>query len=82
MPERRATARPGEAVDRSKRLGFRFDGTAHAGFEGDTVASALAADDVRVLARSFKYHRPRGLLCCAGRCPDAALNAPGLRMRE
>jgi len=82
MPERRATARPGEAVDRSKRLGFRFDGKAHAGFDGDTVGSALAADGVRILARSFKYHRPRGLLCSAGRCPNCLVEVDGAPNRR
>ncbi len=37
---------------------------------GDTIGSALAASGVRVISRSFKYHRPRGLLCCSGHCPN------------
>ena len=52
----------GGLVDRSKRLGFRFDGTAHTGFAGDSLASALLASGVRLTGRSFKYHRPRGIL--------------------
>ena len=45
--------------------------------EGDTVGSALAASDVDVLSRSFKYHRPRGLLCCSGRCPNCLVDVDG-----
>lgn len=47
-------------IDRSTRLNFSFDGKCYAGFEGDTVASALLGAGVRILGRSFKYHRPRG----------------------
>ena len=60
----------GEVIDRGARVAFTFDGRAFTGYAGDTIASALAADGVRVLSRSFKYHRPRGLLCCAGQCPN------------
>ena len=52
----------GGAVDRARPLAFEFDGQAVTGFEGDTVASALLAADVRVVARSFKLHRPRGIV--------------------
>jgi heterotetrameric sarcosine oxidase alpha subunit len=49
-------------IDRTKPLSFRFDGRAYTGFEGDTLASALLANDVRIVGRSFKYHRPRGIM--------------------
>lgn len=52
----------GELIDRTKPITFTFNGKPIAAFEGDTVASALAANGVRVLGRSFKYHRPRGLM--------------------
>jgi len=52
----------GGLIDRSKTLEFSFDGKSHAGFAGDTLASALLANDVTLMGRSFKYHRPRGLL--------------------
>jgi sarcosine oxidase, subunit alpha len=56
---------PGEWIDRSRPLTFRFEGgTAH-GFAGDTISSALWAQGDRTLGRSFKYHRPRGLLSFA-----------------
>ncbi len=46
--------------------------------EGDTIASALHASGVSVLSRGFKYHRPRGLLCCAGRCPNCLVDVDGV----
>ena len=49
-------------VDRSRPVSFRFDGKACSGFAGDTLASALLASGVKLFGRSFKYHRPRGLL--------------------
>lgn len=52
----------GGRVDRSRPLKFRFNGKTYEGFEGDTLASALMANGVRVTARSFKYHRPRGIV--------------------
>lgn len=51
----------GGLIDRTKPIGFTFDGKAYQGFEGDNVASALLAAGVRIFARSFKYHRPRGV---------------------
>ena len=66
----RISHQPGESIDRSSTISFRFDGKEYAAHPGDTVASALAAAGVGVLSRSFKYHRPRGLLCCSGDCPN------------
>ena len=54
-------------LNRSKIINFNFDGKSYHGFSGDTVASALAANNQRLLSRSFKYHRPRGILTMAGR---------------
>jgi sarcosine oxidase, subunit alpha len=51
----------GGRIDRAKPLSFRFDGIAYQGFAGDTLASALLANGVRIVGRSFKLHRPRGL---------------------
>ena len=51
----------GGLIDRSTPISFSFDGRSYAGFEGDTVASALLASGVHILGRSFKYHRPRGV---------------------
>ncbi len=66
----RLAPKPGEAIDRSRTLQFTFEGRTYTAHPGDTVASALAAAGVGVLSRSFKYHRPRGLLCGAGHCPN------------
>ncbi len=52
----------GGRIDRGKPLSFSFDGKQYSGFKGDTLASALLANGVRVVGRSFKYHRPRGIL--------------------
>ena len=52
-------------------MSFRFDGRDYLGREGDTLASALLANDVRVLGRSFKYHRPRGVLTAGSEEPNA-----------
>ena len=48
-------------IDRDRPVSFTFDGNQYAGYEGDTLASALLANDVHLVARSFKYHRPRGI---------------------
>lgn len=53
-------------LDASRRIRFRFDGRTYEGFAGDTIASALAANGVWLLSRSFKYHRPRGIVSMAG----------------
>ena len=60
----------GEVIDRTTTIRFTFDGVEYTAHPGDTVASALTAAGVQVLSRSFKYHRPRGLLCCSGHCPN------------
>lgn len=52
----------GGRIDRSKPLHFTFNGKPYTGFQGDTLASALLANGVRLTARSFKYHRPRGIV--------------------
>jgi sarcosine oxidase subunit alpha len=62
----RLPAPAGCLLDRGRTIVFRFEGRAYEGFAGDTVASALAANDVWTLSRSFKYHRPRGILTMAG----------------
>jgi sarcosine oxidase subunit alpha len=61
----------GGLIDRGRTLAFSFDGKRYAGFEGDTLASALVANDVRLVGRSFKYHRPRGILTAGSEEPNA-----------
>jgi sarcosine oxidase subunit alpha len=78
----RLPQRPGERIDRSKVIRFTFDGKSVEAYEGDTVGSALFAAGQRTFSRSFKYHRRRGLMCCAGQCPNCIVavdGAPGAR---
>ena len=74
----RIKPQPAELIDRNETLEFQFDGKRINAFIGDTVASALHAAGVSILSRSFKYHRPRGLLCGAGRCPNCLVNVDGV----
>ncbi len=64
-------------IDRSRPLRFRFDGQELAAFKGDTVASALLANDIRLVARSFKYHRPRGIFSAGSEEPNALVEVTG-----
>ncbi len=77
MPEERLPAGPASRIDPSRRVTFTFDGRDIEAHPGDTIGSALAANGVRTISRSFKYHRPRGLLCAAGRCPNCLVNVDG-----
>ena len=61
----RLPPQPHEWIDRSQLLRFRFEGREFSGFVGDTITSALLANGIRMLGRSFKYHRPRGVLSMA-----------------
>ncbi|MGH6946147.1 MAG: 2Fe-2S iron-sulfur cluster-binding protein, partial [Kiloniellales bacterium] len=61
----------GGLVDRSRTLPFRFDGKDYAGHPGDTLASALLANGVHLVGRSFKYHRPRGIFSAGAEEPNA-----------
>ena len=61
----------GGLIDRAAPLDFTFDGKAFKGFAGDTLASALIANDVHLMGRSFKYHRPRGVISAGSSEPNA-----------
>ena len=63
----------GERIDRGAAVEFTFEGRRVSGYRGDTISSALAAAGVRILGRSFKYHRPRGLLSAAGHDVNAMM---------
>jgi sarcosine oxidase subunit alpha len=69
---------PGELVDRSDPVRFRLGEWELEGLRGDTIGSALFAAGRRVFSRSFKYHRPRGLLCCSGHCPNCMMTVDGV----
>ena len=64
-------------IDRAKPVSFTFDGKPYQGFKGDTVASALLANGVKVVGRSFKYHRPRGVLTAGSEEPNAMIEVIG-----
>lgn len=61
----------GGEIDRRRALSFSFDGTSYTGFQGDTLASALLANGVTLVGRSFKYHRPRGIFTAGPEEPNA-----------
>ncbi|MEJ2655511.1 MAG: 2Fe-2S iron-sulfur cluster-binding protein, partial [Acidihalobacter sp.] len=76
MPSR-LPPQPRERIDRSRSVSFRFEGRDYAGYVGDTVSSALLANGVDVLGRSFKYHRPRGVFSAANHDANALMQAGG-----
>src|ERR1700691_5050491 len=61
----------GGRIERAVALNFSFDGRPYQGFAGDTLASALLANGVHLMGRSFKYHRPRGVLALGSEEPNA-----------
>ena len=71
IDKRQAFRLPGGLVDRTQPLNARFDGKEIDGFAGDTLASALLANGIRLVGRSFKYHRPRGVMGCGPEEPNA-----------
>ncbi len=74
----RLEARAGEWLDRSVKLGFRFEGREYQGYAGDTISSALAAAGVAYLGRSFKYHRPRTILSFANHDSNVMFQVDGV----
>jgi sarcosine oxidase subunit alpha len=74
----RLPERQGEAIRRDRPIRFRFERRTLSAFEGDTVGSALAAAGVTITGRSFKYHRPRGLHCMTGSCPNCLMQIDGI----
>ena len=64
----------GGQIDRSATQSFFFDGKRYQGHRGDTLASALLANGVRLMGRSFKYHRPRGIVAAGPEEPNALMN--------
>jgi sarcosine oxidase, subunit alpha len=82
--------RVGGRVDRTRVLNFSFDGRRYTGFQGDSLASALLANGVHLVGRSFKYHRPRGIFSAGAEEPnalvavrrDAARYVPNLRATQ
>ena len=73
---------PGGQIDRTKTLKFHFDRKEYKGHPGDTLASALLANGVRLMGRSFKYHRPRGPLTAGSEEPNALVELRGGARQE
>jgi sarcosine oxidase subunit alpha len=66
-------AKQGRLIDRSKQIEFTFNGKRMTGFAGDSLASALLANDQMMMGRSFKYHRPRGVVASGAEEPNALM---------
>ena len=58
-------------IDETYKISFKFNGKTYYGFKGDTLASALLANDIHLVGRSFKYHRPRGIMTAGSEEPNA-----------
>jgi sarcosine oxidase, subunit alpha len=74
MASHRLAAPAGTFLDRGRTVSFTFNGRSYAGFAGDTLASALLANGVRLVGRSFKLHRPRGVWSCGAEEPSALVD--------
>lgn len=72
----------GGLIDRSSTVTFTFDGKTYRGFAGDTLASALLANGVTLMGRSFKYHRPRGVMTAGAAEPNALMEIGAGGRRE
>ena len=89
MPES-LRVKSSEYIDETTKVSFKFNGKTYYGFKGDTLASALIANDVHLVGRSFKYHRPRGIMSAGSEEPnaivqvgnDSALTEPNVRATE
>jgi sarcosine oxidase subunit alpha len=79
-----------EYIDETTSVSFKFNGKTYHGYKGDTLASALLANDVHLVGRSFKYHRPRGIMTSGSEEPNAivqvgnddAITEPNVRATE
>ncbi len=77
-------------IDQTTRISFKFNGQQLFGYKGDTLASALLANNIHLVGRSFKYHRPRGIMTCGSEEPNAivqigndpSLTEPNVRATE
>jgi predicted molibdopterin-dependent oxidoreductase YjgC len=74
---RRITKHPILEFPEKPVVSFTFEGKKMQGFKGDTIASALHANDVLVLSHSRHYHRPRGFFCAIGKCSSCLMTVNG-----
>ena len=70
------------SIDTQKEINFIFNGQKYTGFQGDTLASALIANGIKLIARSFKYHRPRGIISCGSQEPNGLVELIHKDFRE
>ena len=75
---RRITEHPVLTFRRGRRLRFWFEGRPLYGFEGDTIAAALVANDIKVFRHTAKLGRARGLFCAVGKCSSCLMTVNGL----
>jgi len=73
MMTKNLRVKPGKIIDETYRISFKFNGKTYYGFQGDTLSSALLANDVHLIGRSFKYHRPRGIMTAGSEEPNAII---------
>ena len=71
MMTKNLRVKTGKAIDETYRISFIFNGKIYYGFKGDTLSSALLAYNVHLVGRSFKYHRPRGIMTAGSEEPNA-----------
>jgi len=64
-------------LDKTNRISFKFNGKTLYGYKGDTLASALLSNGIHLVGRSFKYHRPRGIMTCGSEEPNAIVQIGG-----
>ena len=89
MPEN-LRVKSSKFIDETTRVSFKFNGKNYYGYKGDTLASALIANGIHLVGRSFKYHRPRGIMTAGSEEPNAivqlnnnsALSEPNVRATE
>ena len=60
-------------IDETYKISFKFNGKTFYGYKGDTLASALLSNDIHLVGRSFKYHRPRGIMTAGSEEPNAII---------
>ena len=77
MPNNLRRLSTGGYIDRTKPISFEFNGARYYGYQGDTLASALIANGEKLTARSFKYHRPRGIIGAGSEEPSSLVELLG-----
>ncbi len=73
MADLRISSHPYFAFDRRNALNLRFNGREIKAYDGESVGAALYASGAKIFSRSFKFHRPRGLFCVSGKCPNCMM---------